>query len=186
VVQLPCNVQGHLQLHQGALSPVQPDLECLQGWSIYQLPGQPILVKDKYAPLQLLFVLPHTLKQKMFFLCYQVQQNLSCLLVSNNISNYHGNPVVFRNSEAYFLLYPHTHSTCTVVTTAPHPRTKADDALVTGSEAAQKLPQQYSWKHTSHLMFLGAKAENCCCKPKHPNAEVNGLALLSNPSLAVT
>ncbi|KAK4812855.1 LOW QUALITY PROTEIN: hypothetical protein QYF61_022581, partial [Mycteria americana] len=36
--------QGHLPLDQVAQSPVQPDLECFQGWGIYQLPGQPVLV----------------------------------------------------------------------------------------------------------------------------------------------
>ena len=40
----PCNEQGHLQLHQVAQSPVQPDLECLQGWSIHCLSGQPVPV----------------------------------------------------------------------------------------------------------------------------------------------
>ena len=39
LIQLPCNEQGHLQLDQGAQSPVQPDLECLQGWSIHHLSG---------------------------------------------------------------------------------------------------------------------------------------------------
>jgi len=32
----------HLQLHQVAQSPVQPDLECFQGWGIYHLSGQPV------------------------------------------------------------------------------------------------------------------------------------------------
>ena len=31
LVQLPSNEQGHLQLNQVAQSPIQPDLECLQG-----------------------------------------------------------------------------------------------------------------------------------------------------------
>ena len=31
LVQLPCSDQGHLQLDQVAQSPIQPDLECLQG-----------------------------------------------------------------------------------------------------------------------------------------------------------
>ena len=31
LVQLPCSEQGHLQLHQVAQSPIQADLECLQG-----------------------------------------------------------------------------------------------------------------------------------------------------------
>jgi len=34
LVQLPCNEQGHLQFHQVNQSPIQPDLECLQGWDI--------------------------------------------------------------------------------------------------------------------------------------------------------
>ena len=33
LVQLSCNEQGHLQLHQVAQSSVQPDLECLQRWA---------------------------------------------------------------------------------------------------------------------------------------------------------
>ncbi|KAK4816838.1 hypothetical protein QYF61_023902 [Mycteria americana] len=42
--QAPCNEQGHLQLDQAAQSPIQPDLECLQGWGIYHLSGQPVPV----------------------------------------------------------------------------------------------------------------------------------------------
>jgi len=42
LVQLPCNEQGHLQLHQVAQSPIQPDLECLQGQGIHCLSGQPV------------------------------------------------------------------------------------------------------------------------------------------------
>ena len=37
LVQLPCNEQEHLQLDHGAQSPIQPDLECLQGCSIHHL-----------------------------------------------------------------------------------------------------------------------------------------------------
>ena len=37
LVQLCCNEQGHVQLDQVAKSPIQPDIECLQGWGIYQL-----------------------------------------------------------------------------------------------------------------------------------------------------
>jgi len=36
LVQAPCSEQGHLQLGQVAQSPVQPDLECFQGWGIDQ------------------------------------------------------------------------------------------------------------------------------------------------------
>ena len=35
LVQPPCHERGHLQLDQVAQSPVQPDLECFQGWGIY-------------------------------------------------------------------------------------------------------------------------------------------------------
>ena len=41
-VQLFCNEQGHLQLHQGAQSPIHPDLECLQGQGIHHLSAQPV------------------------------------------------------------------------------------------------------------------------------------------------
>ncbi|KAK4811229.1 hypothetical protein QYF61_022126, partial [Mycteria americana] len=44
LVQPPCNEQGHLQLDQAAQNPVQPGLECFQGWGIYHLPGQPVPV----------------------------------------------------------------------------------------------------------------------------------------------
>jgi len=36
-VQLPCSEQGHLQLDQGAQSPTQTGLVCLQGWGIHNL-----------------------------------------------------------------------------------------------------------------------------------------------------
>ena len=41
LAQPPCSEQGHLQLDQGAQSPVQPGLECSQGWGIDHLCGQP-------------------------------------------------------------------------------------------------------------------------------------------------
>jgi len=34
--------QGHLPLDQVAQSPIQPDLECFQGWSLHYLSGQPV------------------------------------------------------------------------------------------------------------------------------------------------
>ena len=43
-VQPPCNVQGHLQLDQIAQSPIQPGLECFQGWGICHVSGQPVPV----------------------------------------------------------------------------------------------------------------------------------------------
>ena len=42
VVQPHCNEQGHHQLHQAAQSPIQPDLECFQGWGTYHLSGQAV------------------------------------------------------------------------------------------------------------------------------------------------
>jgi len=35
VDQAPCSEQRHLQLGQVAQSLIQPDLECFQGWGIY-------------------------------------------------------------------------------------------------------------------------------------------------------
>ena len=43
-VHLPCNEQEHLQLDQGAQSPLEPDFECLQGQSIHHLSGQHVPV----------------------------------------------------------------------------------------------------------------------------------------------
>ncbi|KAK4828850.1 LOW QUALITY PROTEIN: hypothetical protein QYF61_000907 [Mycteria americana] len=39
----PLQEQGHLQLDQVAQSPIQPDLECFQGWGLHCLSGQPCL-----------------------------------------------------------------------------------------------------------------------------------------------
>ena len=44
LVQLPWIKQGYLQLDQAAQSPIQPDLECLQGWGIHHLSGQTVPV----------------------------------------------------------------------------------------------------------------------------------------------
>ena len=44
LVQLLCHEQGHLQLNQSAQSPIQPDLECLQGRGIHHISGQPVPV----------------------------------------------------------------------------------------------------------------------------------------------
>lgn len=41
LIQNPCK---DLQLDQVAESPVQPDLECLQGWGIYNFSGQSLPV----------------------------------------------------------------------------------------------------------------------------------------------
>jgi len=38
----PCYVQGHQPAAQAAQSHIQPGLECLQGWGIHSLLGQPV------------------------------------------------------------------------------------------------------------------------------------------------
>ena len=42
--QPPCYVQGHQSPDQAAQSHIQPGLECLQGWGIHNLLGQPVPV----------------------------------------------------------------------------------------------------------------------------------------------
>ena len=42
LIQLSCSEQGPLQLSHVAQGPLQPDLECFQGWGIYHLSGQPV------------------------------------------------------------------------------------------------------------------------------------------------
>ena len=42
--QPPCYVQGHQPPDQAAQSHIQPGLECLQGWGIHNLLGQPVPV----------------------------------------------------------------------------------------------------------------------------------------------
>jgi len=44
LAQTPFSEQGYLQLDQVAQSPVQPGLECFQGWGIHHLSGQPVPV----------------------------------------------------------------------------------------------------------------------------------------------
>ena len=41
-VPTPCYVQGRQPPHQAAQSHIQPGLECLQGWGIHNLLGQPV------------------------------------------------------------------------------------------------------------------------------------------------
>ena len=43
--QSPCYVQGHQPPDQAAQSHIQPGLECLQGWGIHSLLGQPVPVR---------------------------------------------------------------------------------------------------------------------------------------------
>ena len=42
LVSTPCCVQGHQPAAQAAQSHIQPGLECLQGWGIHSLLGQPV------------------------------------------------------------------------------------------------------------------------------------------------
>ena len=42
--QPPCYLQGHQPPDQAAQSHIQPGLECLQGWGIHSLLGQPVPV----------------------------------------------------------------------------------------------------------------------------------------------
>jgi len=41
LAQLPCSEQGHLPLDQVAQSPLQPGLECFQGWASTTTLGNP-------------------------------------------------------------------------------------------------------------------------------------------------
>ena len=42
LVSTPCYAQGRQPLNQAAQSHIQPGLECLQGWGIHSLLGQPV------------------------------------------------------------------------------------------------------------------------------------------------
>jgi len=44
LVSTPCYVQGRQPADQAAQSHIQPGLECLQGWGIHSLLGQPVPV----------------------------------------------------------------------------------------------------------------------------------------------
>jgi len=64
VISTPCYVQGRQPADQAAQSHIQPGLECLHGWGIHNLPGQPVPV-------------PHHLCVKNFLLISNL--NLPCL-----------------------------------------------------------------------------------------------------------
>ena len=49
-VSTPCYVQGHQPPDQAAQSHIQPGLECLQGWGIHNLLGQPVPVRIHQYP----------------------------------------------------------------------------------------------------------------------------------------
>jgi len=44
-VPIPCYVQGRQPPDQAAQSHIQPGLECLQGWGLHHLLGQPVPVR---------------------------------------------------------------------------------------------------------------------------------------------
>ena len=46
--QPPCYVQGHQPLNQAAQNHIQPGLECLQGWGIHNLLGQPVPLRHHH------------------------------------------------------------------------------------------------------------------------------------------
>jgi len=44
LAQPPCSKQGYFQPDHDAQSPVQPGLECFQGWGLHYFSGQPVPV----------------------------------------------------------------------------------------------------------------------------------------------
>ena len=84
LVQLPCNEPGHLQLHHVAQSPVQPDLEHLQGWGIHCLFGQPVPVlrcpyhKKPFPSIQANSILNSTVNSKSM-LYVSLQEYAPCV-----------------------------------------------------------------------------------------------------------
>ena len=50
----PRYVQGRQRLDQAAQSHIHPRLECLQGWDIHNLLGQPVPVRDHPLCVKLL------------------------------------------------------------------------------------------------------------------------------------
>ena len=74
-VQPPCQGQGHLPLDQVAQSPVQADLEHLQGWGIHSFSGQPMPV----PPSPFLAMFPgRTLALRCSFVSSPVSSPISC------------------------------------------------------------------------------------------------------------
>jgi len=83
--QIPCSEQGHLQLDQVAQSPIQPDLECLQGQGIHQISRQPVPVPGHFYCKKLLPYIQSKYPQEeslpMSFL--QNNSRLQCLHVND-------------------------------------------------------------------------------------------------------
>jgi len=54
LIPTPCHGQGHLPPDQVAPSPIQPGLECFQGWGIHSFFGQPAPVPQHPLSKELL------------------------------------------------------------------------------------------------------------------------------------
>jgi len=54
LISTPCYVQGCQPADQAAQRHIQPDLECLQGWGIHNLRGQPVPMPQQLLPLLLI------------------------------------------------------------------------------------------------------------------------------------
>ena len=63
-VSTPCYVWGHQPPAQAAQSHIQPGLECLQGWGIHSLLGQPVPVRQPLSECFTIF-LPCTLENSL-------------------------------------------------------------------------------------------------------------------------
>ena len=61
-VPTPCYVQGCQRPDHAAQSHIQPGLECLQGWSIHNLLGQPVPVRHHFLLISNLNLLCLSLK----------------------------------------------------------------------------------------------------------------------------
>lgn len=75
LVHLPCNQQAYLQLDQVAMSPIQPDLECLQGQGTYLsnlLQCFITLTVKKLFPISNLIPSSFNLKPFLLFLSQQI------------------------------------------------------------------------------------------------------------------
>ena len=107
--QPPCYVQGRQPPDQAAQSHIQPGLQCLQGWGINNLLGQPVPVRH------------HLLGVKNFHLTSNL--NLPCLslkpfplvlsltpLISSLKEEVKGNTRTQPPEQVLFLLHPHGFS----------------------------------------------------------------------------
>ena len=90
LVPTPCYVQGRQPADQAAQSHIQPGLECLQGWSIQSLLGQPVQCVTTLCVKNFLLIsnlnLPFLILKPWYFLA--ATQALSLLTFSGcRVSN---------------------------------------------------------------------------------------------------